>query len=798
MNFTNNSSGANSYSWNFDDGNSSTSASPSNTYSTPGKYSVMLTATSSAGCSDDLTKVVEVYSLPTASFTATNECLGDDMSTTNLSSGASSYAWTFGDGNSSTATAPAHTYNSSGNYTVTLTATSSNSCTDQASTTVSIYSLPVASFSANTVCEGTATSFTNGTSGTNSYDWNFGDGTSSTLSSPNKTYGAYGNYNVTLTATSSEGCTDDSTVVVTVNEQPTAAFAATTECSGDSTTFTNNSGGTIATYAWDFDNGSTSTDMSPKVAYAAGGTYEVELTVSTSQGCTDAVSNKVTVYSTPTAAYTVSDVCLENAAVFKDSASSGNGSIIIDREFIFGDGNNDFGRNVTHFYNKPDTYSTMMVVTTVNGCSDTSTQSVVVNPLPSLNITANDTCEFDEIQFVNNSKILSGSISSYQWNFNDGNITTIKSPSHAFDTMGQYIVLIEAVSDQGCKSHDSLLINIAPKPRIAFSAENECENDSVSFNNSTTIAKGRVDYNWIFGDGNSSSNKSLAHLYDSASVYNIQFIATSNKGCTSDTSFTLEIYEKAVAVLGIEPTCLGDSTFLPDTTSKSIKSTWKLALSALDTTINYLPNGFLINNIGSYPIALKVETPNGCTDSIADTLVVLPSPKLDDFIYNRNPNQSIEFSALTNTDSVSYLWNFDDGQTDTGSTVLHQFSTAEQFEVSCTISNGSGCTDVITKTVDVYPTGINRISDQIDFMAYPNPFTNWVNIDYSLTSNAYVKIEIFNMQGKLITTVADGFQTTGNYKFSIDENKLKMATSGAFVKMVIDNEVIMVNLLKLK
>ncbi|MGB0430613.1 MAG: PKD domain-containing protein, partial [Bacteroidia bacterium] len=562
--------------------------------------------------------------------------------------------------------------------------------------------------------------------------------------------------------------------------------------------FTNNSSGTIATYAWDFDNGSTSTDMSPKVAFTMGGSYDVELTVSTTQGCTDIVSNKVTVYSTPTAAYTVSDACFNSLAIFEDAGSTGNGGVIIDREFIFGDGNNNFGRKLSHFYNKPDTFSTSMVVSTYNGCTDTATQAIVVHPLPILNITAGDTCEFDEIQFKNNSTISSGSVSNYLWNFNDGNITTVKSPYHAFDTMGQYIVMVEAVSDQNCLTRDSMLINIAPKPRINFIAQNECEGDSVSYNNSTIIAKGRIDYNWNLGDGNNSSNISPTHLYDSAGIYNIQLTATSNIGCKSDSSFTIEVFEKAIAILGIEPTCLGDSTLLPDTTSNSIKSTWKLSLSTLDTTINYLPNGFLINNVGAYPIALNVETPDGCTDSAIDTIIVLPSPILDDFIYDRKANQSIEFSALTKSDSVSYLWNFGDGQTDTGRTALHSFGKAGQFEVSCTISNSSGCSDVITKTIDVYPTGINRNTSQISFTAYPNPFTNWINLEYKLTSDSYVKIEIFNMQGKLITTVTDGLQTAGTYDYNIDEHKLKMATSGAFVKMIIDNEVIVVNLLKLK
>ncbi|MFY0674272.1 MAG: PKD domain-containing protein [Bacteroidia bacterium] len=798
MSFSNNSSGASSYSWDFDDGNSSTSTSPSNTYTTAGKYSVVLTATSSAGCSDDLTKVIEVYSLPTASFTATNECLGDAMSTTNLSSGASTYAWNFGDGNSSTASAPTHTYSASGNYTVTLTATTTNSCTDQTTASISVYSLPVASFSATTVCEGTATSFTNGTSGTNSYNWNFGDGTSSTLSGPSKTYGAFGSYNVTLTATSSEGCVDDSTLAVTVNEQPTAAFTATTECSGDSTVFTNNSTGTITTYAWDFDNGSSSTDMSPKVAYTMGGDYDVELTVATAQGCTDVNTTSVTVYSTPTAAYNVTDACLEDDAMFADNGSNGNGALIADREFHFGDGMSSFGRSANHTYTSADTFTTAMVVTTVNGCTDTATTDVVIFPMPEVMFSGNDTCEFDAISFANNSTITSGTLATYAWNFGDGNSSTDETPAHSFDTLGVYTVEMTATSDNGCASSESITIKIDPKPQALFVATEVCDNDSVRFQNHSGIAKGQLSYEWTFGDGNSSTDEHPWHLFDTFGVYDVTMKVISNKACATEYTMGFEVHAQPIAALPLLPTCVGDSTLVPQAIIDLVNTEWTYRLRTDDTLITTIPEGYLYPAVGIYPTSLYIETPFGCNDSTSTNVVILEVPTLNEWNYTRLENGEMEFSATGESDTLDVAWDFGDGNGANGDVVNYTYGAPGTYEVTCTLTNGAGCTDVITKTVEAFPTGINEFTKSMNFTAYPNPYTNWVKLNYDLSNDAYVRIEIIDMQGRLITTLVDDIQNEGKYIYELNENDLPVAAGNAMVKVIVDNEVLLINLVKLK
>jgi PKD repeat protein len=135
-----------------------------------------------------------------------------------------------------------------------------------------------------------------------SRSWNFGDGTTSTATNPTRTYAAGGSYNVTLTVADNAGATNSVTKVVSVtapaNVAPTANFSFVT--SGLTASFTDgstDSDGSIASRAWNFGDGSTSTATNPSRTYAAAGTYNVTLTVTDNGGATHAVTKAATVTS---------------------------------------------------------------------------------------------------------------------------------------------------------------------------------------------------------------------------------------------------------------------------------------------------------------------------------------------------------------------------------------------------------------------------------------------------------------------------------------------------------------------
>ena len=243
------------------------------------------------------------YTVPVAAFNAdkTNGAAPASVAFTSSSTGTiSSYNWNFGDGTSSTVQNPPHTYASVGTYSVSLTATGpggSNTSTRAGYIVVtapSVTPAPTASFSA-TGTSGPAplaVAFTSTSTGSiNSYNWTFGDGTSSTLQNPSHSYATAGTYTVSLKVTGSGGSNTASKsgyIVVSVPDTSsvTANFTAnvTSGPAPLSPTFTSTSTGTISSYYWQFGDGTVGSAKSVNHTYSKAGSYSVSLTVTGAKG----------------------------------------------------------------------------------------------------------------------------------------------------------------------------------------------------------------------------------------------------------------------------------------------------------------------------------------------------------------------------------------------------------------------------------------------------------------------------------------------------------------------------------
>lgn len=703
MAFTNSSSttsGSLTYAWTFGDGGTSSNPSPTHTYATSGTFSVKLVATTSNGCKDSVTNTVTVNPNPVAGFTVTNNCLGAATNFTNTSTGASNFAWDFGDGQTANTSTATHTYAAAGTYTVTLTATSASNCTNTVSHVVTINPIPVPDFNANAACPNNNITFTNlssVSSGTLTYQWGFGDAGTSTATSPTHAYTAAGTYNVTLTATSGNGCTASVTKPVTVYPRPAVAFSATTVCLGNPTTFTNSStsaSGSL-TYAWRFGDGGTSSNPTPTHTYATSGTFTVVLVATTSNGCVDSATNIITVNAVPVAGFTVSNNCLGVATNFTNTSTGAS-----TYNWNFGDGQTATGSTATHTYGAPGTYTAVLIATNGNGCSDTDSHVITINPLPVADFSATSACPNNAIAFTNLSSISSGTL-TYSWGFGDAGTSTATSPTHTYTASGSYNVTLTATSGNGCTATVTKPVTVYPLPVVAFTATTVCQGTATSFTNNSTTSTGSLTYAWDFGDGGTSTNPAPSHVYATAGTFTVKLVATSNYGCKDSVTNTVTVNANPVAGFTVSNNCLGVATSFTNTSTGASTFTWDFGDGSTST-------GSTASHTyaapGNYTVTLTAGNVNNCTNTVSHIVTIYPLPVANFDAVGACPNNPVVFTNLSSISSgtMTYAWGFGDAATSTATSPTHSYVSSGIYNATLTVTSGNGCTATITKPVEVY------------------------------------------------------------------------------------------------
>jgi|GEM_PF-1693738 len=290
--FTDLSIGSNiSWLWDFGDGTTSIDQNPTHTYSDTNSYTVSLTI-SDAYSSETETKTDYIIANPPILYSdfVGNPVSGDyplEVTFTDISVGnADTWLWDFGDGDTSTDQNPVHTYMDEGVYTVSLTITDQYGSDTEIKTDYITVAAIVANFEANPTTGNLPldVTFTDLSTGEiDSWEWDFGDGNTSSFQLPVHTYMESGNYNVSLTVTGTAGSNTlvmEDYIYVTV-PAPVAEFSATPTF-GEApllVTFSDLSTGDIDTWDWEFGDGESSNEQNPSHEYQTPGNFTISLTV---------------------------------------------------------------------------------------------------------------------------------------------------------------------------------------------------------------------------------------------------------------------------------------------------------------------------------------------------------------------------------------------------------------------------------------------------------------------------------------------------------------------------------------
>lgn len=729
--FQNSSTGSGNltYAWDFGDGSTSTDLNPQHTYTSNGSFTVTLVTTNEFGCSDTFTRAntIVVGNLQAAFTHEPVVCAGTPISFQNNTVPLSANArWDFGDGTTSTSVNPSKTYSTPGTYTIQLIA-GTGSCSDTVTSSIIVMETPTAGFTATNTqsCSYPLTvQFQNTSANAISYSWDFGDGSTSTVANPSHTYTAPGSYTVSLTVTSRNGCTntfrENNLVKITL---PSASIVDMPQegCSPLEWTFTPNvtAEEPVANYWWDFGNGTTSTDENPTVSFTAG-TYDITLAIMTQSGCTDTITipQAIRVGDRPLTGFfaTPQVTCAKTPIIFTDTTVG-----VIDRWlWDFGDNSTSVLQNPEHKYRDTGTFDITLIVWS-NGCVDTliMEEYITIQPPIAKGIVSFNCNDPFTRKFVNRSI----GADMFEWTFDDGSTSTEMSPIHTYGAAGTYRVQLVAFNNEtGCS--DTTMINVSVYDISADFTTPEidvCKKAPIPFT-ALDQSPNIVSYQWNFGDGGVGNVPNVQHSFQQNGSYTVSLIVAGANGCR-DTVVKTQVVNVAGPTAGFTPTVPGTCNMSPIEFTDNSESDGTHPITSWawnygdGTTQTYTGGPFIhtYNTPGQYTVELTVTDSRGCTDKLTMPEVVRISRPNANF---STPDtlacleRQITFNNHSSGPSLSFVWDFGDGNSSTVRHPVHEYQAEGTYTVKLFITDMYGCKDSITKT-----NYVNVVLPVADFVA---------------------------------------------------------------------------------
>lgn len=759
--------------WDFGDMSGDTVMNPIHVYSTPGTYDVTLIASNSGACADTVQKTgyILINPAPTADFAAdiTKACAAPlTVNFSDLSAGAVSWQWDFGDGNTSTLQNPANTYTAVDSFTVTLVVTNADNCSDTIVRTDFIQIAPPAvAFDGDNRygCIPRTVDFADSSYSVNpiaNWLWDFGDSTTSSQQNPSHTYTVSGSYHVSLTITDTLGCS--ATLVdsnfVGAGEPPLVDFYADplVACIYTPVSFFNNTINSTS-WHWDFGDGGTSDEFEPTHTYSDTGYFSITL-IARDNGCPDTLEIDDYVYvSPPDAVFTVAYDCNDPLTV-----SFIDGSLAPDTWFWdFGDGSNDSVPSPTHTYAATGTYHVTLTCTNIaSGCIDVEEQDIVVtNPAADFIGAPTFGCRPLIVNFTDNSA------DAISWLWQSGSLTSnVQNPSFTYNDPGVYDVTLIITDTHGCNDTMTKVGYVtATGPTTDFSSTptTGCAPLFVNFTDlSTQYLAPITNWNWSFGDAGTDTVQNPSHNYSNTGFYSISLTVTDGDGCQ----------HSITKVNHIQPT-FPTPDFSADTLSCTTRGVqfvnmsvgvgmafvWDFGDGTTSTSTNPL---HLYANEGLYTISLTATDVNGCDSTLVKPNYVRIADPVANFGADNTfapcPPLLVNF-ADSSSDALGYNWTFGDGASSTLQTPSHLYVAPGTYDVQLIVTSALGCRDTLFRDDYINVLGPNGtftfsppsgcIGQQVDFAAVTvnTAFRTWDFGDGTILPGGDTVSNIYNTAG---------------------------------------------------
>lgn len=632
------------------------------------------------------------------------------------------------------------------------------------------------------------------------YDWEIGSRGKSQRPSPRYAFPqSAGQYDVKMKVVSGQQCKDSVKKQVEVDAEPQAVLDTLENCAKTEFKLTDQSnfpGFGSLTKNWQIA-GQNLKGQRPATKIPSAGTYNLQLSIASPEGCKDKTSAPVIINPTPDPQFSMKDKCQDKqiTAVNNTSFAGPLGSVTYDWTF----GNQSGATNPTPSvtYDTSGTYRVRLTATSPLGCTDTASTQVDVHPKPFPSFVKEKTCDKRTMDFDGSSRFVgdAGKL-KYQWDFGDNTMDMGKAPMHTFpDTLSYQVQLDVTDSVTGCTNSVSQMVDIDPQPTAKFTTNEVCQGKTTNFTYAGNVPA--ETYSYDFGDGFSSASANPDHTYRQTGDFPVTLAVTyQNQQCRRTTTDTVTV--NAVPEAGFEfnkpAICADDTVSITNTTtfvgdSSNLTYDWSFGNQGSKQTEN--PT-FSFDEGGNYQVQLNVTSGKGCQDKITKTKIInsLPDPG---FVIKPVDPSTVRVSA-NDLSYPEYNWSIEDSLI-TGSQfnkpkVQFTFDTNKVFTIELMVENRQGCTDNFAKAFEPsigFPDKVQAQESTIT--AYPNPFAEQVNVNYQVTERADVRIDVLTTDGKQLVSRSFRDRPVGSYSFNLTANDQLPEGQNLLLRVQIGDEV---------
>jgi len=657
----NSTGGSTNFLWDFGDGSpTSTLFEPTHTFSGIGQYTLTLIAEPGTNCADTTTKVIDI-SFTTSDFTFTDStCVNIPITFNETATAAANgivdqWQWDFGDSiGTSTLPNPTYTYTTPGNYIVSLISISDVGCSDTVTYPIFVQALPTVLVGTDTTaCENNPLISLSGFIGGASGGLWIGQGgnftpNANTLNAgydPSSSEILNGFSQLILSSTGNGFCpTITDTLIINYVPGPTIdAGLSVTVCKDTAAIPLTGSVTVAGGGAWTssgtgiFTPNNTDLNASyvPSSADTANGVIQIYLTSTLNGNCVPALdSMEINFFDPPTVNIIAPDTtCTGDAIPLNGNTSTGDGFWQTLGSGIFNP--NDSSVIVSYMPSPADNSNGMVSLifhSLNNGGGQQKRDTIIVNIIPSPNPSFDftDVC-FNEVTDFTNNSTSPDPITGYLWDFGDGSGTsTSLAPSYTFGTEGPQNVTLIVYSQNGCSDTLTQPVPVHYLPDVGFYNATPCLNGGSQFIDTTFVADTTViDWQWNFGDGNTTSGDDPLHNYQAAGNYNVTLVATTGFGCVDSATLGTTVLQGPNADFEADNYSVNlfqSINFTDQSTPSGSLTDWFWDFGDLIGTSNNQNPTYDYDSSGTYGVMLVVTDLDGCMDTTFRDIVVFMPP----------------------------------------------------------------------------------------------------------------------------------------------------------------------------